>query len=75
MSTVAEIQKALPQLTNEELHKVEEAVHQLYRNRNAGIIYDDTYGVWTEDDQASAAAEAFTLMEQAEKRDEQSKTR
>jgi len=35
-----------------------------------GILYDDAYGLWTEEDQASAAAEAFALMDQPPKRHE-----
>ena len=59
MSTVAEIKSALPNLSLPELRQVEQAVRQLYRQRGAGVIYDDAYGIWTEEDQASAAAEAF----------------
>lgn len=44
MSTVAEIQAALPELGNDELRQVEQTVRQLYRARNAGIIFDDAYG-------------------------------
>ena len=73
MSTVSEIQAALPKLNDQELRQVEESVRELYRNRNVGIIYDDAYGLWTEEDQASAAAEAFAVLDQAEAADEQSK--
>ena len=52
---------------------MEQAVRQLYRDRAAGVIYDDAYGIWTEDDQVSAAAEAFILMDKDEARDEQNK--
>ena len=41
MSTVKEIQAALPKLDNEQLHQVEQTLRQLYRERNAGIIFDD----------------------------------
>ena len=68
MSTVAEIQAALPALNNDELRQIEQALRQLYRTRNAGIIYDDAYGVWTEADQVSAAAEAFQLFDREEER-------
>ena len=68
MSTVAEIQAALPELGNDELRQVEQTVRQLYRARNAGIIFDDAYGVWTEADQASAAAEVFVLFDREEAR-------
>ena len=66
MSTVAEIQAALPKLDNSELRQVEETLRQLYRKRKAGIIFDDAYGVWTEADQASAAAEVFKMLDQEE---------
>jgi hypothetical protein len=66
MSTVAEIQAALPNLANDELRQIEETVRQLYRERKAGIIFDDAYGVWTEADQASAAAEIFKMLDQEE---------
>ena len=66
MSTVAEIQAALPKLGNDELRQVEEAVRQLYRERKAGIIFDDAYGLWTENDQTSAAAEVFRMFDKEE---------
>jgi hypothetical protein len=66
VSTVSEIQAALPNLGNEELRQVEETVRQLYRQRNAGIIFDDAYGLWTEADQASAAAEVFKMFDREE---------
>jgi hypothetical protein len=75
VSTVAEVKSALSNLSLPELRQVEQAVRQLYRERHAGILYDDTYGIWTEDDQASAAAEAFALMDQKEAHDEQDKAR
>jgi len=75
VSTVAEIKSALPNLSLPELRQVEQAVRQLYRQRGAGVIYDDAYGIWTEEDQASAAAEAFRVMDEEEARDEQNKAR
>ena len=63
MRTLAEIKNALPQLSAEELMRVEVTLHRIRRERKQGIIFDDTYGVWTEDDQASVAAEAWSLME------------
>jgi hypothetical protein len=68
MSTVGEIQAALPRLTAEELRAVDAALRQQFRARKLGILYDDAYGLWTEDDQASAAAEAFALMDEEGKR-------
>ena len=75
MSTVAEIQAALPELGNDELRQVEQSVRQLYRARNAGIIFDDAYGVWTEADQASAAAEVFEMLDREEGRSDAAGTR
>ena len=67
---VGEIRTALSGLTSEELRAVEAAVRQQFRARKLGILYDDTYGLWTEEDQASAAAQAFSLMDEAEKGNE-----
>ena len=75
MSTVAEIQAALPKLDNEELHQVEKTLRQLYRERKAGIIFDDAYGVWTEADQVSAAAEVFQMFDREEEHRDSTKAR
>ena len=66
MSTVAEIRAVLPKLDNDELREIEETLRQLYRERKAGIIFDDAYGLWTEADQASAAAEVFRSFDREE---------
>jgi hypothetical protein len=42
---------------------VDAALRQQFRDRKLGILYDDSYGVWTDEDQASAAAEAFESMD------------
>lgn len=65
-STFQEITAALPNLSTDELQHLEEVIHILYRNRDTHIIYDDDYGVWTEQDQNSAAAEAFKLFDKEE---------
>ena len=67
MSTVAEITNALPELSTQELQQIERALIGIYRQRHNGIIYDDAYGVWTEEDQVSAAAQVFALMDAEEK--------
>ena len=72
MSTVSEIQAVLPKLTPQELQEVESLVREQYRARKMGILYDDAYGVWTEEDQVSAAAEVFALLDQQERRGEPS---
>ena len=58
----------MPGLTIEELKALDAALREQFRARKIGILYDDTYGVWTEEDQASAAEEVFALMDQEEKR-------
>jgi hypothetical protein len=63
MSTVAEIESALPKLSAEELLQIEATLHRLQRERGVGIIFDDAYGVWTEDDQVSVAEEAWTTLD------------
>ena len=68
MSSVIEIQAALPNLTVEELRAIDTAVREQFRARKVGILYDDSYGVWTEDDQASAAAEVFAMLDREEER-------
>lgn len=50
MSTVAEIAGAISQLSNDELPEVEKLVLQSYRERKIGIIFDDAYGIFTEED-------------------------
>jgi hypothetical protein len=67
MSTATEIQAALPALSNDDLKKVDAALREQYRERKIGILYDDSYGVWTEEDQVSAAAEVFAMMDKEER--------
>jgi hypothetical protein len=50
MSTVLEIETALPQLSTDELIRIERALHAIFRQRRDGIIYDDAYGTVTEAD-------------------------
>jgi hypothetical protein len=63
MSTFAEIEEVLPRLTVEELMRVESLLHKLQRQRHAGVIYDDAYGVWTDEDQASISVEAWDTLD------------
>ena len=69
MSTVTEIQAALPTLTTEELQTVDAALREQFRARKLGILYDDAYGQWTEQDQLSVAAEVLALMDEEESPD------
>jgi len=50
MSTVAEVTQALSRLTTEELRQVEATLLSLYRERKIGIIFDDKYRTFTEED-------------------------
>ena len=66
MSTIKKIMTALPTLSTDELRHIEQAIQNLYRTRCEGIIYDDSYGIWTEQDQLSVAAEIFNLLDEEE---------
>ncbi len=66
MRTIQEITEALPNLSTDELRHIERAIRDLYRARHETIIYDDDYGVWTEQDQNSVAAEVFESFDKAE---------
>ena len=68
MSTVTDIRAALPALTTDELRSVESAVRDQYRARKVGIIFDDAYGIWTEDDQTALAAETFAMLDKQEEK-------
>ena len=64
--TMQEIQATLSELTSEDLQKLEGEIHKLYRQRKDPVIYDDAYGVWTEDDQASVADAALSILDAQE---------
>ena len=66
--TVQEIAATLPALSTGDLHEIERKIHELYRQRDEPVIYDDDYGVWTEGDQASAAAEVFAMLDEQDGR-------
>ena len=59
MRTIQEITAVLPNLSTDELSHIEKAIHNLYRARHEHIIYDDDYGIWTEQDQISAGRSSF----------------
>lgn len=63
MSTIAEINEAIPQLTNQELQAVEQRLIQEYRKRKFGIIYDDAYGVWTEEDLRACQEQVLRMID------------
>ncbi len=66
MLTVQEIEASLPNLSPDELQRIERVIHNLYRARHEHIIYDDDYNIWTEQDQNSVAAAVFELLDKAE---------
>ena len=63
MSTVAEITAAIPSLTTSELREVERALIRTYRDRRTGIIFDDAYGTFTEEDLAVLQDEALQTID------------
>jgi hypothetical protein len=63
MSTVAEINETIPQLTNEELHAVERKLIQVYRERRVGIVFDDSYGTLTEEDLRAVQEQALRVID------------
>lgn len=75
MSTVAEIEAVLPQLSTEELMRVEQALHQQYRQRGDAIIYDDSHGIVTDADLIASAEEAFLAYDKEEAEHAQRPTR
>ena len=63
MSIVADIAQVIPQLSNEDLRTVEKLVLQTYRERKVGIIFDDAYGTFTEDDLAAIREDALRVID------------
>ncbi len=66
MTTLKDIIRTLPRLTTDELQFIELAIHKLYRIRGVNILYDDAYGIWTEQDQNNAALRIFELIDNTE---------
>ena len=66
MRTVQEIEASLTNLSTDELRHIERVIRDLYRARHETIVYDDDYGIWTEQDQVSVAAEVFESLDKAE---------
>lgn len=63
MSTVAEINQTIPQLTTEELRAVERRLLEEYRERKVGIIFDDAYGTLTEEDLRAVQEDALRIID------------
>ncbi len=59
MSTLTEIEAALPGLNNRELKQLVADVDRLYRERKGALIYQDSYGDLSEADLIVAADRAF----------------
>ena len=51
--------QALLKLNPDEVHSADRSCHE-------HIIYDDDYGIWTEQDQISVTAEVFQLLDEEE---------
>ena len=66
MRTVQEIEASLPNLSTDELRHIEQVIRDLYRARHEMIIYDDDYGIWTEQDQNSVVVEVFESLDKVE---------
>ena len=67
MKTVTEIIKVLPSLTTSELQTIERQLIEIYRQRKQGIIFDDAYGVLTEEEHMTAIGETMATIDEAEK--------
>ena len=48
MRTVQEIEASLTNLSTDELQRIERVIRDLYRLVMKLIVYDDDYGIWTE---------------------------
>ena len=67
MKTAAEIISVLPSLTTKELKEIERNLIAIYRERKQGIIFDDSYGVLTEEEHMAAIGETFATLDETEK--------
>ena len=66
MSTLTEIEAALPALTERELKQLAADVDRLFRERKGALIYQDAHGLETEADLLVAADRAFQEYDRAE---------
>ena len=67
MKTVTEIINVLPGLTTKELQTIERRLIEIYRQRKQGIIFDDAYGVLTEEEHIAAIGETLAKLDEVEK--------
>ena len=63
MNSLTEVKEALPKLSNEELRQIERVLRQLYRDRQVGVIFRDSYGTFTEDDLSCLQEEALRVID------------
>lgn len=75
VSTVREIEAALPNLSALELRHILRAADQFLREKCGPAIYDDTYGIVTDADLILAGDEAFQAYDRAEAAAHESKAR
>ena len=66
MSTLTEIQEALPKLSTRELQQLASALDRLFRERKGTSIYDDSYGTYTEVDLILCSEKAFLEYDREE---------
>lgn len=66
MNTVADITIATNSLDLEQLLQIESQHHALQRNKGRSVIFDDGFGLWTEEDQTNAASQAWEVFEASE---------
>ena len=66
MSTLTEIQEALPKLSTQDLQKLASDLDRLFRDRKGAAIYSDAYGTQTEADLIIAAERAFREYDREE---------
>jgi hypothetical protein len=66
MSSVADIEAALPSLSPGELRRVAARVDELFRRVKGTAIYDDSHGLLSDADLIIAADQAFQLYDREE---------
>jgi hypothetical protein len=66
MSTLGEIESALPNLTDDELARLDRTLHRIYRERHSQVHYDDAHGLCSDVDLIAAAEEAFLAYDKEE---------
>jgi len=66
VSTLGEIESALPKLTDEELARLDRTLHRIYRERHHQIHYADSYGLCSDEDLIASAEEAFLAYDKEE---------